>query len=62
MSHPPLEIAFWVGDYLRQHSNRNRLNNYQLMTMQKLINSMVGNLEACERIFLPPYLPPILFT
>lgn len=46
MNNPPLEIAFWVGDYLQQQSNRNCLNNYQLIAMQKLINCMVDNLGA----------------
>ncbi|WP_414622413.1 bestrophin family protein [Calothrix sp. CCY 0018] len=60
MNHPPLEIAFWIGDYLQQQCNRDRLNNYQLITMQELINSMVDNLGACERILKTPI--PLAYT
>ncbi|MGB3760165.1 MAG: bestrophin family ion channel [Rivularia sp. (in: cyanobacteria)] len=60
MNHPPLEIAFWIGDYLQQECNNNRLNNYQLIAMQELINSMVDNLGACERILKTPI--PFAYT
>ena len=54
MNHPPLQIAFWIGDYLQQQYENNRLNSYQLTAMQQLINSMVDNLGACERILKTP--------
>jgi putative membrane protein len=60
MNHPPLEIAFWIGDYLQQQCNSHRLNNYQLITMQELINSMVDNLGVCERILKTPI--PLAYT
>ena len=60
MNHPPLQIAFWIGDYLQQQCNRDRLNNYQLIAMQELINSMVDNLGACERILKTPI--PFAYT
>lgn len=60
MNHPPLEIAFWIGDYLQEQSNRDRLNSYQLIAMQQLINSMVDNLGACERILKTPI--PFAYT
>jgi putative membrane protein len=34
MNNPPLEVAFWIGDYLQQQSNRQTLNAYQLPTLQ----------------------------
>lgn len=60
MNHPPLEIAFWIGDYLQQQYNRDRLDNYQLIAMQELINSMVDNLGICERILKTPI--PFAYT
>jgi putative membrane protein len=30
MNNPPLEVAFWIGDYLQQQHNRDCLNTYQL--------------------------------
>lgn len=54
MNNPPLEIAFWIGDYLQQQYNRNYLNNYQLIANQELLNSLVDSLGACERILKTP--------
>jgi putative membrane protein len=54
MNNPPLEVAFWIGDYLQLQYNRNCLSNYQLTAMQELVNSLVDNLGACERILKTP--------
>lgn len=54
MDHPPLEIAFWIGDYLQQQYNRHCLNTYQLTAMQALLDSMVDILGGCERILKTP--------
>jgi putative membrane protein len=54
MNNPPLEVAFWISDYLQQQYNRNCLNSYQLAGMQKLVNILVDNLGACERILKTP--------
>jgi putative membrane protein len=54
MNHPPLEVAFWIGDYLQQQYDRHCLNSYQLTSMQELLNSLVDNLGACERILRTP--------
>ena len=54
MNNPPLEIAFWIGDYLQQQYNRNCLNTYQLTALQDLLNSMVDTLGGCERILKTP--------
>lgn len=35
MNNPPIEVAFWIGDYLQQQYNRNCLNSYQLTSMQE---------------------------
>ncbi|WP_392531713.1 bestrophin family protein [Nostoc sp. C117] len=54
MNNPPIELAFWIGDYLQQQYNRNCLNSYQLTSLQELLNNLVDNLGACERILKTP--------
>ncbi|MEA5506372.1 bestrophin family ion channel [Halotia wernerae UHCC 0503] len=54
MNNPPLEVAFWIGDYLQQQYNHNCLNSYQLTAMQELLNNLVDNLGSCERILKTP--------
>jgi putative membrane protein len=54
MHHPPLEIAFWIGDYLQQQHDRGLLHIYQLTSMHKLLDQMVDMLGACERILKTP--------
>jgi len=54
INNPPLEIAFWISDYLQQQYNRNCINSYQLTSMQELLNLLVDNLGSCERILRTP--------
>ena len=54
MNNPPLEIAFWIGDYMQQQYERNRLNIYQLTSMHELLNNLVDCLGGCERILKTP--------
>lgn len=54
MNNPPIEIAFWIGDYLNQQYDRNCVNVYQLTAMNELLNSMIDTLGACERILRTP--------
>jgi putative membrane protein len=54
MNHPPLEVAFWIGDYLQQQYERNLLNIHQLAAMHKLLDLMVDALGSCERILKTP--------
>lgn len=54
MNHPPLEIAFWIGDYLQGQHNKRRVSIYQLSDMFKLLDTMVDVLGACERILKTP--------
>lgn len=60
MNNPPLEIAFWIGDYLQDQTKRETLNLYQLPTLQALINNLVDNLGGCERILKTPI--PLAYT
>jgi putative membrane protein len=54
MNHPPLEIAFWLQDYLQQRYYCQQLNPYQLSMMQELLNHLVDYLGGCERILKTP--------
>ncbi len=54
INHPPLEIAFWISDYLQRQLNQQRLNPYQLNAMFQLLDDMVDILGACERILKTP--------
>ncbi|AFY99756.1 bestrophin family protein [Calothrix sp. PCC 6303] len=54
INHAPLEVAFWIGDYLEQQHRSKRIDSYQLTLMQELINNLVDSLGACERILRTP--------
>ncbi|MGE5655924.1 MAG: bestrophin family protein [Actinomycetota bacterium] len=54
MNNPPLEIAFWLGDYLNRQYDRNCLDVYQLTAFNQLINIMIDTLGGCERILRTP--------
>ncbi|MCF2969714.1 hypothetical protein L1047_00690 [Synechococcus sp. Nb3U1] len=54
LNHPPLQIAFWIGDYLQQQYETQRVEVYQLTIMVERLNSMVDALGACERILMTP--------
>jgi putative membrane protein len=51
---PPLQIAFWIGDYLQEQCKHNRLTLQQLTSLQKLLDRMVDSLGGCERIIKTP--------
>jgi putative membrane protein len=54
MHNPPLEVAFWISDYLQQQYRCDRLNTHQLTALQELLNMMVDGLGGCERILKTP--------
>jgi putative membrane protein len=54
MNNPPLEIAFWIEDYLHEQYEGNCVDVYQLTGMKELINSMIDVLGGCERILKTP--------
>ena len=60
VNHAPLEIAFWVGDYIQYQHERERVNGYQLSTLHKLLDKMVDILGGCERILKTPV--PLVYT
>ena len=54
MNSPPLEIAFWLGDYLQVQQLKGRISPYQLQAMTQQVNSLVDSLGGCERILKTP--------
>ncbi|BFM39662.1 hypothetical protein OLK001_15880 [Synechocystis sp. LKSZ1] len=54
MNNPPLEIAFWISDYLQQEYQQHHINPYQLTAMFRLVDTMVEVLGSCERILKTP--------
>lgn len=54
ISHPPLRISFWIGQYLHHQYEMGHINAYQLNTMVEQLNLLVESLGACERILATP--------
>jgi putative membrane protein len=54
INHPPLEIAFWISDYLQQQYEKNSLPVHQLIALFKLLDKLVDILGGCERILKTP--------
>lgn len=54
MNNPPLEVAFWIGDYLQQQYERDCISIYQVTALHKLLDAMVDVLGGCERILKTP--------
>jgi putative membrane protein len=54
MNNPPLEVAFWIGDYLQLQHQRDRINIHQLTAMHELLDALVDQLGGCERILKTP--------
>lgn len=50
----PLEIASWLGNYLKQEYKQNRLPLYQLTAIQGLVNTLMETVGNCERILKTP--------
>ncbi len=53
-NNPPLEIVFWVGDYLQAKQEQGQISLYQMSELQNILNSLVDMLGACERILRTP--------
>ncbi|AFY74616.1 putative membrane protein [Synechococcus sp. PCC 7502] len=50
MNHPPLEIMFWLSEYLQTSYKRGQIQIYQLNSLHSLVNNLVDALGSCERI------------
>ncbi|MFM2432509.1 MAG: hypothetical protein RLZZ511_3723 [Cyanobacteriota bacterium] len=53
-ANPPLEIAFWISDYLQTEQRQGKLDVYQLTAMQQLLDRLGEALGSCERILRTP--------
>jgi putative membrane protein len=53
-NHPPLEIAFWINDYLNWQHSGDRLTDYQMTAISELLNIIVDSFGSCERILRTP--------
>jgi putative membrane protein len=54
---PPLKIALWIGDYLKQQQIQNRLTTFELVEMNAKLDNMVEGFIGCDRILTTP-IPP----
>lgn len=54
VKNPPLEIAFWISDFLQAKQEQGQISLYQMNELQGLLNNLVDNLGACERILRTP--------
>ncbi|NEQ37891.1 MAG: hypothetical protein F6K40_17145 [Okeania sp. SIO3I5] len=54
VNHIPLRIAKWIGDYFRQVYDLNYIDSIQLSTYNQILDSMVKDETACERILNTP--------
>ena len=53
-NNPPLEIALWIGDYIKKQADRDRIEMSYLLSMLQLLQTMVDVLGGCERILKTP--------
>ncbi len=60
VNHAPLEVAFWIGEYLQHQYDRERLNVFQLTSLHAMLDEMVDILGGCERILKTPV--PLAYT
>jgi ion channel-forming bestrophin family protein len=54
MTNPPLEIVFWISDYLQAKHEQGQISLYQMNELQNVLNNLVDMLGACERILRTP--------
>ena len=47
----PLEIAFWIGDYLQVKQEQGQISLYQMSELQNILNSMVDMLSVPASAF-----------
>jgi ion channel-forming bestrophin family protein len=54
INNPPLEIVFWISDYLQAKQEQGQISLYQMNELQNILNNLVDTLGACERILRTP--------
>ena len=58
-TNPPLQIAFWIEDYLQEQYKRKCIAGYQVSDMHKLLDKIVDSFGTCDRIVNTPI--PIVY-
>lgn len=53
-SNVPLEVMFWVSDYLETEYRSGHLNANQLVAMTGMLDAIVNAIGSCERILKTP--------
>ncbi len=53
-SSPPLEIVFWISDYLQSKHEHGQISLYQMTQFQHILSGLVDMLGTCERILRTP--------
>ncbi|MBD6615511.1 hypothetical protein FNW02_06575 [Komarekiella sp. 'clone 1'] len=59
-NHPPLKIAYWIGDYFQHQEQRQSIDMFELIALHQLLDEMVNILGGCERILKTPV--PLVYT
>jgi putative membrane protein len=60
VNHPPLKIAYWIGDYFQLQYERECIDDMESNALHQLLDEMVNLLGACERILKTPV--PLVYT
>lgn len=60
VNHPPLKIAYWIGDYFQHQHERQCVDVMELNALHQLLDEMVNLLGGCERILKTPV--PLVYT
>lgn len=60
VNHPPLKIAYWIGDYFQHQYERECIDDMESNALHLLLDEMVNLLGACERILKTPV--PLVYT
>jgi len=50
----PLEMSYWLANYLQKQFEQGNLNIYQLTNLQQLIQNYLDNVGGCNRIVRTP--------
>jgi putative membrane protein len=58
--HVPLELTLWLGNYLQQQVQSDRIDTNYFVAMNSQINALVEGLTSCERILKTPL--PIAYS
>ncbi|MBD2256124.1 bestrophin family ion channel [Pseudanabaena sp. FACHB-2040] len=54
MNNPPIEVAFWIADYLQLQHGYGKLSIYEMTAMTGRLDDMINALGGCERILKTP--------